>query len=38
MIREIAGLVLSGLYVTRGFDITAWSHALYDVGLAVLGQ
>ncbi len=38
MFRAIAGLVLSGLYVTRGFGITAWSHALYDVGLAVLGQ
>lgn len=34
--RAIAGVVLSGLYVTRGFGITAWSHALYDVGLAVL--
>ena len=29
--RAIAGLVLSGLYVTRGFGIVAWSHALYDV-------
>ncbi|MFQ6047615.1 MAG: type II CAAX prenyl endopeptidase Rce1 family protein [Gemmatimonadales bacterium] len=34
--RTVAGLVLSGLYVTRGFGITAWSHALYDVGLAVM--
>jgi hypothetical protein len=34
--RAIAGVVLSGLYVARGFGITAWSHALYDVGLAVL--
>ncbi|MGD2135476.1 MAG: CPBP family intramembrane metalloprotease [Gemmatimonadales bacterium] len=34
--RTIAGLVLSGLYVWRGFGITAWTHALYDVGLAVL--
>lgn len=33
--RAIAGLVLSGLYVWRGFGITAWTHALYDVGLAV---
>lgn len=31
--RTIAGLVFSGLYVTRGFGITAWSHALYDVFL-----
>ncbi len=34
--RAIAGLVLSGLYVARGFGIVAWSHALYDVGIAVL--
>lgn len=34
--RAVAGLVLSGLYVTRGFGITAWSHALYDVGLAIM--
>lgn len=34
--RAIAGLVLSGLYVARGFGITAWTHALYDVGLALL--
>ncbi|MEO5824839.1 MAG: CPBP family intramembrane glutamic endopeptidase [Gemmatimonadales bacterium] len=29
--RMIAGLVFSGLYLTRGFGITAWTHALYDV-------
>ncbi len=34
--RAIAGLLLSGLYVWRGFGITAWAHALYDVGLALL--
>ena len=34
--RAVAGLVLSGLYVARGFGIVAWSHALYDVGIAVL--
>lgn len=34
--RAIAGLVLSGLYVARGFGIAAWSHALYDVGLTIL--
>jgi hypothetical protein len=34
--RAIAGLLLSGLYVARGFGITAWTHALYDVGLALL--
>jgi membrane protease YdiL (CAAX protease family) len=36
--RAIAGLLLSGLYVARGFGITAWTHALYDVGLALVGQ
>jgi len=34
--RAIAGLLLSGLYVARGFGIAAWTHALYDVGLALL--
>jgi hypothetical protein len=36
--RAVAGLVLSGLYLTRGFGITAWTHALYDVGLSLLGR
>jgi TRAP-type C4-dicarboxylate transport system permease small subunit len=34
--RAIAGLLLSALYVARGFGITAWTHALYDVGLALV--
>ncbi|MFQ5702552.1 MAG: type II CAAX prenyl endopeptidase Rce1 family protein [Gemmatimonadales bacterium] len=34
--RAIAGILLSGLYVARGFGITAWSHALYDIGLTLL--
>jgi hypothetical protein len=29
--RALAGLAFSGLYLTRGFGITAWTHALYDV-------
>ncbi len=29
--RFIAGLAFSALYLTRGFGITAWTHALYDV-------
>lgn len=33
--RAIAGVLLSGLYVARGFGIAAWTHALYDVGLAL---
>jgi hypothetical protein len=34
--RAVAGLMLSGLYVARGFGVTAWTHALYDVALALL--
>ena len=34
--RAVAGLVLSGLFVARGFGIVAWSHALYDVGIALI--
>lgn len=33
--RAIAGLLFSALYLLRGFGITAWSHALYDVILSV---
>jgi membrane protease YdiL (CAAX protease family) len=33
--RTVAGLLFSGLYVLRGFGITAWTHALYDVFLAI---
>jgi hypothetical protein len=33
--RTVAGLLLSSLYLLRGFGITAWTHALYDVFLAV---
>lgn len=33
--RTVAGLLFSGLYVLRGFGITAWTHALYDVLLAL---
>ena len=33
--RMVAGLLFSGLYLLRGFGITAWTHALYDVFLAL---
>jgi hypothetical protein len=33
--RMVAGLFFSALYLTRGFGITAWTHALYDVLLLV---
>ena len=35
--RAIAGVLFSGLYLLRGFGITAWTHALYDVFLALAG-
>jgi hypothetical protein len=33
--RMIAGLFFSALYLLRGFGITAWTHALYDLFLLV---
>ncbi|MEX2571293.1 MAG: CPBP family intramembrane glutamic endopeptidase [Gemmatimonadota bacterium] len=33
--RFLAGIVFSGLFLTRGFGITAWTHALYDVMLVL---
>jgi hypothetical protein len=33
--RAVAGALFSALYLLRGFGITAWTHALYDVFLAV---
>jgi membrane protease YdiL (CAAX protease family) len=38
LFRFLSGLVFSGLFVIRGFGITAWTHALYDVFLTVLGR
>lgn len=34
--RAIAGVVFSALYLTRGFGVTAWTHALYDVYVTLL--
>jgi hypothetical protein len=34
--RMIAGVFFSALYLVRGFGITAWTHALYDI-LLLLG-
>ena len=31
--RTLAGVAFSALYLTRGFGITAWTHALYDVAV-----
>jgi hypothetical protein len=36
--RTIAGVLFSGLYLLRGFGITAWTHALYDVFLSLAGS
>ena len=33
--RFLAGLAFSALYLTRGFGITAWTHALYDVYVTI---
>jgi len=33
--RAIAGVLFSGLYLLRGFGVTAWTHALYDIFLAL---
>ena len=33
--RALAGLAFSALYLLRGFGITAWTHALYDVAVLV---
>lgn len=33
--RAVAGLLFSVMYLARGFGITAWSHALYDVFLTL---
>ena len=35
--RMIAGLLLSALFLLRGFGVAAWTHALYDVFLTVRG-
>jgi hypothetical protein len=33
LFRAIAGVAFSALFLLRGFGITAWTHALYDVFL-----
>lgn len=34
--RAVAGVAFSALYIVRGFGITAWTHALYDLMLLLL--
>ncbi len=36
--RFVAGMVLAGLFAARGFAVAAWTHALYDVFLLVMGR
>jgi hypothetical protein len=36
--RFVAGAVLAALYFARGFAVAAWTHALYDVFLLLLGK
>jgi hypothetical protein len=33
--RAVAGVLFSALFLLRGFGITAWTHALYDVFLSL---
>lgn len=35
--RFVAGLALNALFLLRGFGITAWTHALYDLFLVAAG-
>ncbi len=35
--RFLAGLAFSALYLTRGFGVTAWTHALYDIFVTLGG-
>lgn len=34
--RFLLGLVFNGLYLTRGFGVAAWTHALYDVFVTLM--
>lgn len=36
--RFVAGIVLAGLFALRGFAVAAWTHALYDVFLLLMGK
>lgn len=34
--RFLFGLILNGIYVWRGFGVTAWTHAIYDIMVIAL--
>lgn len=36
LFRALAGLTFSAIYLLRGFGITAWTHALYDIFVTLL--
>jgi hypothetical protein len=36
--RFLSGLALNALFITRGFGIAVWTHALYDIYVTVLGR
>lgn len=37
--RTISGLLFAGLFLTRGFAVAAWTHALYDAWvITILGR
>ena len=36
LFRALAGLAFSVLFLVRGFGVTAWTHALYDIFLFLL--
>ena len=37
LFRALAGLAFSVLFLARGFGVAAWTHALYDIFLFLLG-
>jgi hypothetical protein len=37
LFRALAGLAFSVLFLVRGFGVTAWTHALYDIFLFLVG-
>jgi hypothetical protein len=36
LFRALMGVFFSALFVTRGFGVTAWTHALYDIFVVLL--
>jgi hypothetical protein len=36
--RFLSGLALNALFITRGFGIAVWTHALYDIYVMTMGR